>query len=351
VLLDLLVGAAIAALASLIACRVIIAAGPVDRPSLERHEHKEPTPTSGGLGIAIGVAAALVLLAFASASVRAEIHPRGAALLALSTAFSYVFLVIGFWDDAQPISARLKFVLFTVASLGAALAVEPILRFPLWNGDVYNIPYWLGLVGTALWIFTLVNGVNFMDGVNGLAMGTIAIGLAALAGISFVHGSISGVALSLYAVGALIGFLVWNFPSGRLFAGDSGALFAGAVAALASLTVIHRTGISPLIPAIVFFPIFGDVLVTLAWRAWRRRSLLDGHSEHIYQILRHGGMSHAEITLMYWTATAACGGLAFLVAEVGGWAPWVTLAVLAVGAVIVSTAVRRFAGRRGIGGV
>jgi UDP-N-acetylmuramyl pentapeptide phosphotransferase/UDP-N-acetylglucosamine-1-phosphate transferase len=325
--------------------------GPLDAPDVPRKAHGAPTPTSGGVGMAIGFGVGLILFAVFSETMRAEVAPRGAMMLTLAASFSYIFLIIGFWDDAHDLSATLKFMLFTAAALAAALLVGPVTSFPLWDDTVQTLPFWFGWVGAALWVFTLVNGVNFMDGVNGLAIGSVAVGLAALAAVSFAHGSVAGVAISLCAFGAMLGFLFWNFPAGRLFAGDSGALFAGALAALSSLIVIHRTGVSPLIPAIIFFPLLADVLVTLAWRAWRRRSLLDGHSEHLYQIARHGGMSHAEVSFVYWAAMAACGAIAFLAAEQEGWAPLIALATLAGAAIVISTVVRRFADRRGIEGV
>lgn len=349
--LELAAAAAIAALVSLVACRVVMKAGPLDAPDAPRKAHDAPTPTSGGIGMAAGFGASLILFAIFSETMRTEVAPRGALLLTLASSFSYVFLFIGFWDDARPLSARLKLVLFTVAALAATFAVGPVTRFPLSESVVLQLPYWLAFGGTALWIFTVVNGVNFMDGANGLAMGSVAVGLTALAAVAFTHGSAAGVAICLCAIGAILGFLFWNFPAGRLFAGDSGALFGGALAALSSVIVIHRAGISPFIPAILFFPLLADVLVTLAWRAWRRRSLFDGHSEHLYQIARHGGMSHAEVAFIYWAATAACGAIGWLVSNESSAAQVVALGALSVAAVVVSTVVRRFADRRGIQGV
>jgi hypothetical protein len=99
------------------------------------------------------------------------------------------------------------------------------------------------------------------------------------------------------------------------------------------------------------FPLLADALITLAWRVYKRHSLLDGHSEHVYQILMHGGVSHAEVAFMYWTAMAVCGGIGFLVAEDPGVAAWVALASMAFLAIVVSAVVRRFASRRNVGGV
>jgi len=346
---ELLGGALVAALVSAAACRLIIATGPVDRPYAARHAHTRPTPTSGGLGIGLGFGVALMSLAFMSDIFRSEITPRGVLLLTIAASFSSAFLIVGFVDDARPLSARLKFSAFAALSVAAALIVGPVSAFPFGEG-VWIAPYWLALVGTAAWVFVMVNTVNFLDGANGLAMGSVAIGLAALGAIALVDQSFSAVALAACAVGAIIGFLIWNFPRGLLFAGDSGALFTGALAALVALIVIHRTALSPVVPAIVFFPLLADALLTLAWRAYKRHSLLDGHSEHIYQIMIRGGLSHAEVALTYWTAMALCGVIGFLVAD-EPLVAWITLGVLAFLAIVVSAIVRRFASRRKIGGV
>lgn len=347
---DLIAGFAVAAIVSLIACRVLIALGPLDHPSLARHEHTSPTPTSGGLGIAIGFAVGLALIALIPDGIWADITIHNLRRVFIALGFACIFLAIGFWDDARPLNASTKFAAFAVLALCATFAIEPVQSFPF-DGATIQAPFWLGTIGTALWIFVMINTVNFMDGANGLAMGSVTIGLVALAAISTAHYSPAGIAVSITAVGALSGFLFWNFPGGKLFAGDSGALFTGALAALASIVVIHRTDLSPLVPPIVFFPLLADVLLTLAWRVYRRHSLLDGHSEHIYQILIRGGMSHAEIALTYWAAMAVCGGVGFLVARDPGVAPWVALPILAFLAIVISAVVRRFADRRGVGGV
>jgi UDP-N-acetylmuramyl pentapeptide phosphotransferase/UDP-N-acetylglucosamine-1-phosphate transferase len=351
VYLELAAAAAIAALVSVIACGVVIKTGPVDEPNAPRKAHGAPTPTSGGLGMAAGFGASIILFALFSETMWAEFPPRAVLFMTVAFAVSYVFLAVGYWDDARDLSAKLKFALFGSASLAATLGLGPVLAFPLIDDVELVLPFWAGCIGTALWIFTVVNAVNFMDGANGLALGSVAIGLAALAAIGVTHGSMTGAVLCLCAVGAIAGFLYWNFPAGRLFAGDSGALFAGALAALSSIIVVHDSGISPVIPPILFFPLLADVLVTLAWRAWRRRSLFDGHSEHLYQIARHGGMSHAEVAFIYWSATGACGAIGYLLANEEGVASLIALATMAGASIVVSTAVRRFAGRRGIEGV
>lgn len=348
-LLDLLVGVAVALAVSCVVCAAMVKSGPLDMPTAARKVHRAPTPTSGGVGIAAGFAAGLIALGFYSATWRHELTTEGAALLSAGAASAYGFLIVGFVDDAHPLTARLKLALFTVLSVGLALSMGVVETLPLGNGVSLPIGFWLGLLGTTAWIFVLVNCVNFMDGANGLAMGSVAIGLLTLGGIAYAAGLTGAMGMTSCAAAALGGFLIWNFPRGKLFAGDSGALFAGALAAAVSLLVIHRADVSPFIPPIVFFPLLSDALLTLAWRAQRGRSLLDGHSEHLYQIAMRAGWSHTQIACAYWASMAVCGAIAFAASRVPHTgAAWIALVLLVFAALAASYHVRRLARQRGI---
>lgn len=346
---DLFVGAAFALVMSALTCRTLVRSGPLDVPLVARKIHRSPTPTSGGVGVALGFAAGLIGLALFSGDWRSSVPAEGAALISIGAAFSYGFLALGFVDDANPLGPRLKFAIFASLSIGAALAVGVVMSLPLGGDKTLKLGLIVGLIGTALWLFTLINSVNFMDGSNGLSMGSVAIGLVTLAAISSARDTWSAAVLASCGAGALAGFLLWNFPHGRLFAGDAGALFAGALGAIASLILINRGHISPFIPPVIFFPLLADVLLTLAWRARRRRSLLEGHAEHIYQIALRAGWSHAQVASCYWLAMAVCGGVAYVAALHNTTAAsWVALAGLAVAALLISFFVRRWAVTRGI---
>lgn len=346
--LDLSVAAAIALVCSLIACRSLIGTPIVDLPDEARKSHRGPTPTSGGIGIALGFAVGLIALSVVSIVWRHEITAAGASRSSISAAFAYGFLLLGFVDDAFPLGPRLKLSVFSALALGAALGVGLVQSLPF-GVETLQLGYAWALLGTALWLFTMVNCVNFMDGANGLAMGSVAIGLAMLAAIGAAVDAPSGAAIAACGAGALAGFLFWNFPKGRLFAGDSGALFAGALAALASLVVIHRGNLSPFVPPILFFPLLADALLTLAWRASRGRSLLDGHAEHLYQIAQRAGWGTGRIAGAYWLAMAVCGVIGFVAAmqPQTPFAP-IALGVLVIVALVGSALVRRAALRAGI---
>lgn len=348
-ILDLLTVVFVALIASALTCRLLIWFGPLDHPNLPRKQHGSATRTSGGIGIGVGYAIAMAVLLRFSNVWQYEVNPHGAQLLWVSATFSYPLLVIGFIDDTVDLPATLKFVLYTLISFAAALVVGPISAFPLGGDIVITLPYMVAAIGTAVWIFTLINCVNFMDGANGLAMGSVGFGLVALACISLAHDVPSGAAIALCGAGATLGFLIWNFPGGRLFAGDSGALFGGALAAFASLIIIIRAGVSPFTPAIVFFPILADALITLAWRVWRRRSLFTGHVEHHYQLAIRGGMNREVVAMAYWAATIGCGVLAyFATLELDFAAEWLTLVGLTLLSATLSAFTHQWARERGL---
>lgn len=344
---ELVGGAAVAGILSLVVCRILMAAGPVDLANEHHKSHARPTPTSGGVGIAVGYTAALVALIQMEGDL--GLVRQVAALVWLASVFAFVFLLIGFVDDTRPLGPRLKFLSFSLLSIGVAITMGVVDVLPLGEGMEWRLGLSLGLFGTALWVFTMVNGVNFMDGANGLAMGSMAIGLLSLAAIAYAAGANSAAAISFCAAGGIGGFLVWNFPNGRIFAGDSGALFAGAVAAIASLIILARTDVSPFVPPILFLPLLADALLTLAWRVARKRQILVGHQEHLYQIAIRAGWSHAQISLTYWALMAMCGLLGFGLARSGhdAW-PWMTLLALAAAAIVASVLVRRFANAKGL---
>lgn len=347
-ILDLTIVVAIALITSLVVCRAIIWIGPVDQPDEERKQHRAPTPSSGGIGIGAGYGAAMVVLSLFSFEWRQAISPAGVAMLWVSALFAYPLLFIGFVDDARSLSAGFKFVVYCVLAFAAAWLIGAVDEVQVW-GFVLHLPFAVALIGTALWVFTLINVVNFMDGANGMAMGSVAVGLLALAIIAFEGGSIGGGATALCCASAIAGFLVWNFPNGRLFAGDSGALFAGAISAFACLIVIARAGMSPLVAPILFFPLLADSLLTLLDRVRRGRSLLVGHTEHLYQIAIAAGWSHARIVVIYWLAMAVCGGIAWHVSrDATGTQPAIALIALTLGAVILDVLIRRRARAAGL---
>lgn len=364
----------IALLASAGLCRVVMFAGLSDPPNEQRKAHSVPTPTSGGLAMGAAFALALAWLVREAAVDWGPRLPSGSGWsIVWVFVGAFVALMLGAADDVRPLGPRVKFLVLGCGALLFAGCVAHARYFTLGPGVTLDVGLVFGILGSALWIFTLSNSVNFMDGANGLAMGSVAVGLLGLAGIAAGSGAWHGVATAVLGAAALSGFLVWNFPKGKLFAGDAGALFAGALAALISLVVIRDGQVSPLIPPLLFFPLLADVLLTLHWRVRQGRPWLQPHADHLFQIALRAGWTHGRVAVVYWVVSAHCAAVGVLAAfgpkvarEWSGqpfpsehplvmgllWlvalAPWVALASFALISIRVSSRVRAFAVARGL---
>jgi len=281
--------------------------GPVDRPRT-RGSHSRPTPTSGGMAV---IAATAIPLAVILWTWRAQIPGPGMDGLLLF-AFAALMGLSGGIDDVFGLPARARLLFQIVLCLVFALFYRvTALSF----GFGLSIDVWppLGLLGSAAWLLLGINAINFMDGSNGLAVGTQSIALIVIAGLAlWVAPSAPlawylGVPLVIWvcAAGAQLGFLPLNLPMGRVFQGDSGALFGGALVTGACLQVKAYGVASVWLGGYLLAPLFVDVVLTLIVRARKRRNLLQPHKEHLYQLwLQHRDPSHGRLALRVWTLCA-----------------------------------------------
>jgi UDP-N-acetylmuramyl pentapeptide phosphotransferase/UDP-N-acetylglucosamine-1-phosphate transferase len=312
------IAALLAALVATVLSGLIAWAGPVDAPG-ERRSHEKPTPTSGGVAIVAATCLGLAVLAASTAGWR---DPRFGwlALLAAGTG------LFGALDDMLDLPARTKLLIQLVPALLFAALVAHVGSLPLAPGLILPLGLILGGAGTALWIIVLVNGVNFMDGADGLMPGAMIISLIGLAAAAALHGQTILALVAVIGAAAGLGFLPWNFPAHRLFQGDAGALFSGFfVAGLAVLATSPLRGeaLSPYAAVFGALPILTDVLLTLLVRARAGRMLFSPHREHLYQRwLDASGGSHPALAWRFWAISAVftAAGVAAEQAPMG-WRP------------------------------
>ena len=317
-----------------------------------------------GAGFALGLALALV---FTDVARTANFDRFIVPAISCACAFALAALVLGLLDDIMALPPRAKFVIMALLGIGVALLVARAEDMPMFGRWTIHLGVVAGVLGTALWVFVMMNATNFMDGTNGLAMGSSAISLAALALISALCGAPAAALMAIAGAGALVGFLVWNFPKAKLFAGDSGALFAGMLGAVTALVAMHEGGISVFVMPVLFFPALADTLLTLAWRVSRKRDVLDGHREHFYQIGLRADFKPEHVAICYWLATLGCASAGVAAAVIHRYAaqapdvgeavtflasiaPQLALLILAIIAVWLSTQVRAFSIARGLDG-
>lgn len=292
----LVIGLLVAFLVSLIVARLVMAAGILDHPN-DRSSHSAPTPRGGGLGILAGTMAGWAFVPVAS--------PAEAATLSGIAICGMLAGGLGLLDDLFILSERLKFLVLLALSLAVCVMAEPVVT--LGAGDM---PFLLGLAGSALFVFTTVNAVNFMDGSDGLI-------LACLVPAALALGILAGTPVPWILAASLAGLAVWNAPlvrsRGRLFGGDVGALGAAMlVAGLALDWAGEAGGGSAWLAALLLLPLLGDVLLTMAARVRAGRSPFVAHRAHAYQLLIRTGTSHRVVALIWGGMSLACGALALL---------------------------------------
>jgi len=312
---------ALLALLSAVIVRKMIAIGTLDHPGA-RSSHTRPTPKGGGVGIVAAFVLGVGVLYLAAGRARVPDGP----FLGLIAASVFI-AAVSYADDVKswPFSVKLG------AQLGAALlAIDcgirlRVLHLP-WLGAVDT--GWLGVPLTAAWILFATNAVNFIDGLNGLASGTVAIACLFLAGIAWSQGDWFVQVASLVLAAGIAGFLPFNYPRARIFMGDVGSQFCGFVVAVLGVLAagFGAQTLSVLLVPMMLLGVMFDVAFTLVRRFVAGDRLTEAHRSHLYQVAHRSGMAAWAVALVYW-AMAAWGGLcaeAFAVAA-SAWKPAVLM--------------------------
>jgi UDP-N-acetylmuramyl pentapeptide phosphotransferase/UDP-N-acetylglucosamine-1-phosphate transferase len=258
-----------------------------------RSSHDIPTPTGGGLAIIAGTGLGVAVGGMSISGPWAGVGVGAVAMAA-----------VGLADDMLDAAAAVRLVAQTFIALVALVW--------LLDGSDAGIGG-TAVLGTvaALWIVGYTNAFNFMDGINGIASAQIVIVALTWVFIGDRYGWEEVELIGGVMAAAALGFLPWNFPRARVFMGDVGSYFAGAV--IASVTVVLlRRGTSPVVAVAPLLPFVVDTAVTLLARIRRGEPWMRAHRSHIYQRAVAAGWSHTTMTSAYAVLAAACavgGGL------------------------------------------
>ncbi|MFA7567032.1 MAG: MraY family glycosyltransferase, partial [Alkalispirochaeta sp.] len=191
-----------------------------------RKIHTENIPRLGGIAIFLAFFIASMLGFFLIVS-PAQIQLWSTTSVALIIAGMAVMHGMGIYDDFVNLRAPLKFffqILSGIIVVSSGAMIQS-LRFPL-IGTI-QIPIFIAIPLTILWIVSIANAINLIDGADGLAGGYSAIAAFFMGIIALGQGNLLTAILAFALVGSLAGFLVFNFPPARIFMGDSGSLFLG----------------------------------------------------------------------------------------------------------------------------
>ncbi|MCP9913970.1 glycosyltransferase family 4 protein [Cyanobium sp. BA20m-14] len=269
----------------------------LDQPNA-RSSHSQPTPRGGGVGFVL-VASAASAIGWLGVAYSAQPRFPGShlAIVALPL-LALPLAVVGFLDDRHNLPAGLRY------GVQLATAVLVILASPL------PLP-WLALPLLLIAVTAVINFTNFMDGLDGLVAGCMAVALASAALWLAAPWPIWAL------VGALLGFLIWNWSPAKVFMGDVGSTFLGAV--FAGLVLQATTWPEALGLLLVATPLLGDAFLCVPRRLLAGQQVLQAHRLHLFQRLHQAGWPHARVSSLYIGATAVLalalfwGGLPWLI--------------------------------------
>lgn len=297
---------------ALILSVLTLRAGLGDIPD-NRSNHSETTPTGGGLVIIGTIGLTFLLLAFLGGNLISD--ARWPQLLSLVWMVGFLGLI----DDSYEIPAGLKFFILFVVCCLTVWVTGPVMILPYAAQGLELYP-WMGVAGSILWLFVVINVVNFMDGSNGLMITVMGIAHTGLITICLMLGLTHIIWLSVAVLIGLIALLPFNFGHlAKIFSGDIGSLTTGYAFAVTTLWMCtEQPSIYPaFIGPVIILPFLADVLLTMLRRVNQRENLLEPHKSHIYQRLIAQGCSHVFIALLYGSITAFLAIYAYIMTRLG----------------------------------
>ncbi|NLL97034.1 MAG: undecaprenyl/decaprenyl-phosphate alpha-N-acetylglucosaminyl 1-phosphate transferase [Clostridiaceae bacterium] len=309
-----------------VARRIAVNVGAVNIPGDSRRIHKNPMPLLGGLAIIIGFILAIVY-SFATKNIKVFVgylvKPKTLGLL-LGV---FIIIILGIVDDIKPLRARVKFPVQLLAAIivvatgtriiaiskpfQATVALHPSMMYFL--GDI------LAFIISVFWIVGMTNAINFIDGLDGLAAGVSGIAALTLYIVAVIRRQDDIAIIAVSLVGAIFGFLPYNFNPAKIFMGDTGATFLGFLLAIISIegTMKSITAIAVAIPILVLgLPIF-DTLFAIIRRIMNGKPIGQADRGHLHHRLLDLGLSHRMSVIILYVVSGALGLVSIALVDKG----------------------------------
>ncbi|MFA5407309.1 MAG: MraY family glycosyltransferase [Bacilli bacterium] len=270
--------------------KIAIYIGAIARPN-ERSVHHEEMPQLGGLAIFSGFILGYML--FAEQTVMMNSILIG----------SFIIIITGIIDDINPIKAKYKWI----AQLASASIVVFYGRILLKDisafGYYITFDIWTYPV-TLFFIVAMINAINLIDGLDGLAAGISSIYFLTIGIISFILNTVGGldIVLSFIMLGSTLGFLIHNFHPAKIFMGDTGSMFLGfIIAVIALLGFKNVTLTSFIVPILILAVPILDTLFAILRRLINKQPISQADKQHLHHQLLKMNFSHtATVLIIYY---------------------------------------------------
>ncbi len=306
--------------------------GLVAAPSQERHLHASPLPRLGGVAIFISFSLSMLVAALVAPYI-----PHLHSAFSLKTLFTIlvpatlVFL-LGVYDDLYTAGPYLKFAVQALAATMLFMGGLRILNIPVLFGE-HQLPWFVGLPFTILWVLAITNAFNLIDGLDGLAAGSALFSTLVAFVVTLLNGYSLVTVMTIALAGAILGFLRYNFNPATIFLGDSGSLFIGFLLSALALAGAQKapTIVAVAIPVVSFgLPIL-ETALSIIRRLISGRPVFTADREHIHHKLLQHGLTHRQVVIVLYAVSAVFALLSLFLLWPTGSSLGLVLAVLGIG--------------------
>ena len=291
----------------------------VDIPG-PRKVHQDPVPRIGGVVFVLATLAFVLPLFALSNDISQSFREEQTKYVVLLASAVFVF-AIGLIDDVRSIRPGIKFLCLVGASL-AICASGATLR-SISFGSLEIELGWMAWPLAVIWITTITVGMNFVDGLDGLAGGIAVIVCGTIAFLAFWNGHVAMAVLMLAVLGSVQGFLFFNFHPAKIFMGDGGAMFLGFMVGAGSLVSQAKTCtlVGLALPILALGVPILDAGFTLIRRSvLYRRSIFAAERGHLHHRLLDLGLNQRTIAIIIYAVTAISASIGiFMLTSNGDW--------------------------------
>lgn len=293
--------------------------GIVDTPSDDRRMHDHPIPLLGGISIVVAFIITSIIMAILMILFQKNTQMFSKLFQILPGAL--IIAVMGFLDDKYNLPALPRlFIQCVAAGITVALGV----RITLISGSIrflhaptFTLGLLLSIPITIIWIVGITNAVNWIDGLDGLAVGVSSIASASMLLIAVIEPNNKNTAVAILAAavtGGCLGLLPFNKHPAKVFMGDTGAMFLGFTLSVISIQGLLKiyASISFALPLLIFgLPLF-DTASAIIRRVCSGKSPAAPDRSHIHHKLVDMGLSQKQAVFLLYSVSSVLAIVAIL---------------------------------------
>ena len=266
--------------------------GALDYPN-ERKVHKKPMPVMGGLMIYLGFLFGYMLFA-----------PQSTQMLAILIA-SFIVVITGILDVIKPLRAREKLVGQVVAALIIVFYGKILLNDISFFGYYFDFG-WLAYPITIVFIVAVMNCINLIDGLDGLADGISMIFFITIGVLAFIMHNLGSleITIAFIMIGACLGFLIFNFNPAKIFMGEIGSMFLGFTIAVVCLLGFKAVTLTSLVvPMLILAIPILDTLFAILRRIIHHKPIYEADRQHLHHQLLNKKFSQKTTVLIIYAVS------------------------------------------------